>query len=619
MSYNAVFFSKNYFKIKKVVFYLAYSLLSIQAYTSNMENNEFQGLKKGFLNSTPKNNNLRPKKEEIKQPNRENSNSLVDYFDEIFEEKERINNSLWFDNRIISDKKIRYQIYNIVGWPNEGINMLEENFNKLNQVKNVNDVCESKEFFRAVLRIWGLFNQNYNYYRYDVKKPNLLPFALQALVNLMLEAKFNYLATLSDEKSMLYRKEFITPDSNEEHGELIFYTNIPHLSEPFRYVREKLSNGKKIYRLVDLGFTKNLKLTPILGDNYLSYYSKGEIRYKSSEDTYLINHSAVILNKNMELVQKEGLVLTKGWLFSEDYHLVAYSKHHILDEMFFFEKELFYSDKDCSYLVKTLLNTVGGIEELDKRRFIFIPTDEDTISTMEARFLLPLFYEMKEIQKDHVLKIDWIPTAIDKLKDIIADDIISQPDENLDQEIVKEIVEEEIKQELANSNSQLAKELKELEDARGLAARNKNKKRKQKTQKHVFIKSQDIIDKAKKIKASEISKDEVKIRRKLKTLDKIEQEYINRTTMEKHFDTKDLHELLGDIMVDLKNKFGINTTGHAHAKGSHAAFEIVDPHTQQTTKLSVGKRPEKRGYQSGTVRTIVKDWIAKVEAIIQPQ
>ncbi len=119
------------------------------------------------------------------------------------------------------------------------------------------------------------------------------------------------------------------------------------------------------------------------------------------------------------------------------------------------------------------------------------------------------------------------------------------------------------------------------------------------------------------MKTNQVSKEEVKLRRKLKTLAKIEEEYLNRTSKEKHFDTKDLHDLLGDIMDDFKNKFGIHMTDNTHVKGSHTAFEIIDPRTQQTTKLSVGKRPEKTGYQSGTVRTIVKEWISKVENIIQ--
>ena len=89
---------------------------------------------------------------------------------------------------------------------------------------------------------------------------------------------------------------------------------------------------------------------------------------------------------------------------------------------------------------------------------IFIPSDKNIISVTEARSLLPLFYAIKEIQKDDLLQIEWISVAIDKLKNIIADDMMAEVGEDFEQAIIKEIVEEEITKELNSKNSQLSKD-----------------------------------------------------------------------------------------------------------------------------------------------------------------
>jgi hypothetical protein len=123
------------------------------------------------------------------------------------------------------------------------------------------------------------------------------------------------------------------------------------------------------------------------------------------------------------------------------------------------------------------------------------------------------------------------------------------------------------------------------------------------------------IKSVKKEKACAIDPHLIQQRRKEKILARIEEEYREKVSKKKNFSSSEVHDLLGGMVDDL-SPLGIERTGEAHSQGSHAAIQIVDKTSSRSTHLGIANRPQKRGYQSGTVKTIIKDMIYKVSLIV---
>jgi hypothetical protein len=348
----------------------------------------------------------------------------------------------------------------------------------------------------------------------------------------------------------------------------------------------------------------------------------GEIVYFTKSDPISLMHTnGFILDKNLNLFEKEGLVFSRSWrslMFSLDdqYHLCTYKKHPILDEMFLSEIALFGEDNVPS-LLNPLLDSVGGVKGIETRKLIFIPTidfsTDTTVSPSIARWALPYLLEFKEEVQQNAdtyvpAQIAWIDETIEGLKTILVEEACATEDEALEKEIANEIAEKEIQQELENKTSALSNQIKVDQDSikeTGEMSKTLRKQAKQKAKKRAKDKIVATID-----------RELIRQKRKEKALARIEKEYTRKVALKRNFSTNDVRELVGEMVKDLA-PIGIETTGAAHATGSHAAVQVIDKDSGNTTRLGIAARPQKQGYQSGTVKTIIKDMIQKISTIVR--
>lgn len=603
-----------------MIFILCLGTHSIAADQQTSDN--FAGLRKGFLNQKSK--SVAPHG----QPEHRNADLTLANFEAMFDETKTSN---FWDNPAFYSQKLRHEIYKIIdvepthAW----VARMEENFEFLAQ-DSQKIPCESLDFFKSVLKLWVFLNNKYHHRRFLPQnfmplKPEFYPFVMQNIVNWVIKAKFAHMAQLPDNEKLAYRNRFITESSNEVQGEFFLQGtgwDVPKEFLPARilYVRETLRNGNYVYRLVDQSQTNN-KWVAIKGDASLSYVSKGEIQYyekpQGNDDRkhHYHNMSGMILDKDMRLIEQDGFVLVKGWLFAKDIQIFYYAKHPHLDEMFFFEQELI-SPKSMSPLANALLQSVGGIEKVHEKDFIFIPNHVDHIFAAQARFLLPILHGLKELlntehKESHLLPIAWIDASITNLKNTLADEVMAEQDDT-QKLIVDELIESDIKQQLLDKNSVLIQEIEcKREEIKSLP--DKNAKQREK----IFKKEKKkIVKKTKQKKAQELDPALLASLKREKALAQVEEKYLKQASLKRSFSASDVHEILGDMVNDL-SPLGIERTGQAHARGSHAAVQIKDVQSGHTTHVSVAARPQKAGYQAGTLKTIVKDMLSKVKKLYQ--
>lgn len=606
-----------------------------------MEEENFSGFSRGFL--TPKSKTIQKKKSTAKeivlqnqnrqiilQPTHDPYSSALALFEkqlcsQDFSESS-VTESLWGHPLFLSSEA-RQQIYNVMGGVDTGWIEAEKNFSNLATLEKdgLKLVCESREFFRDVLKLWGFFNNVYSYGRHTLaipQKPELLPFIMQNLVHWVIQAKFDYMDSLPFEGQNEFKKQFITPESDLEKGEFILFgtgwdtpRDLPKVR--IRYFQQTLKNNNKVYRICDQSFTNN-KWVPINKDGNFQYYGKGEITYSNSG---FLSRSGFILDNYLQLLENEGFIFTKE-AGNKPYRFSAYEKHSILDEMFFFYKAEF--DKECvPPLLRNLLDSVGGVEQLEAKEFIFIPklvNDEDTaVLPSTAKLLLPYLYELKEAAQQNLLtyentQIGWLDETIQELKTILVEEMCSKENKALDQEIANVIAKEEVEKGLESANPEL---LKRIEEAKKSIHEHENTKAQQRKKLRDKAKKQ-VIQQVKREKAQAIDPELVRQRRKERELEKIEQEYTRRASLQRNFSTSEAQELLGEMVEEISTLgiLGIEKTGEVHSRGSHMGIEISGKDSESSTSLGLARRPQKRGYQSGTVKHIIKDMIQRVTVIV---
>lgn len=519
-----------------------------------------------------------------------------------------------------------------VDWLNE----LESNF-KILSGENKKDrelVLESPTFFNSFLKLWAFFQNSFSLNRsscYATGKPEFLPFLMQNLAHWVIQSKFNYMESLLDVAKDHFKGKFITPDSTFEKGEFI-------LSDPFwdtlvtskalpekpriRYAQQTLNTKKKIYRLYDHDLTNN-RCFAANGNPNLLYYAKGELYYSMEAKTpwgnhSVLNFSGIILDKNLNFLEKEGLVFTKGWCFVEYYHLFSYEKHPTLDEMFFFEKAIF-NQGNVPPLLEPLLEEAGGLSQLEAREFLFLPTPDPETDTMvspaTARMVLPYFLELKEAVNQNPsayapAQIGWIEETIEGLKTILVEEICSQEDKALDQKIATDLAEKEVKQQLENKSPDLLTKIEEAQKSIKETGEKRQKLRKKEKKK--------VIKNAIREKAQTIAPQVIQDVRRLNAINEVEEKYRRKAGTKKHFSESEVHELLGEMVEDLSS-LGIERTGKGHARGSHSAFEIKEIASGNSTHINVAGRSQKTGYLSGTVKKIMVEAAQKARSIIPPK
>ena len=535
---------------------LLLSFLSILfAINLNASNQNYAGLKKGFLSSS-----------------KSHRHEIVSVKHDTFDDED----SLWSkccnkDMRKVLYEKIYALCSNDLSFVHleAKIKSIEHNFTLLDQGSY--EPYKSKDFFINFLFLYDIFfTQLASVIDGLNDKPQIEPFMMQALGSKLIKGKFNYMDSLPSAEQIIYKNDFISSTSSKESGEFKYYKESALLFgiiEPFRYIQQTLASKENIYIIYNQSIENNY--TKIVTINNNMHYVKGVISYRDTigSNIFLHNNGAIIYNNS--IIEEDGFILIKGWVFAEDYSLFYYARHPFLQERFFFEIEKFSPDH-ISPIIKAMLASIGGISQVDNKKFIFIPQHHDNMSLIEIDMLLKILYEMKTYlpKEDIVLQLPWINETIDNLSTVLAENI-SVSEQSLD-----EVLPDNYRYDYAEHYH--------------YAAQKKNKIVKDKSNK-----DKDIA----------------------KILNDIEQKYYQYTAKKRSFNDRELRDLLGDMMSDF-NEVGISSSSEISTRGSHVANKGVSLRGWETN-FSLAKRSSKI-YRVGTVRTIIKDWVDRARSIAAP-
>lgn len=547
---------------------LLLSFLSVLfAFNLNASHETYAGLKKGFLSSS---------KTVLPTP-KSSHHEIVPHIvapkhDSFFDNED----SLWSKCCNKDMRKLLYEkIYALCGNDlsfvhlEKKIKSIEHNFALLDQGSY--EPYKSKDFFTNFLFLYDVFfTQLANVIGGLNDKPQIEPFMMQALGSRLIKGKFNYMDSLPKDEQLLYKNDFISSTSSKESGEFKYYKESALLFgiiEPFRYMRQTLASKEYIYIIFNQNIENNYnKIVTINND---MHYVKGVISYRDTigGDIFLHNNGAIVYNNSV--LEEDGFILIKGWVFEEDYSLFYYARHPFLQERFFFEVEKFSPD-DMSPTIKAMLASVGGMTQLDDKKFIFIPHHEN-ISFIEIDIILKILYEIKTYlpKEDIILQLPWIDETINNLSTVLAENI-NELDQALD-EVLPD-----------NYNYDYTEHYRYREQKKNKIVKDKSNKDK------------DIA----------------------KIMNDIEQKYCQYTAKKRSFNDRELRDLLGDMLSDF-NEVGISYSSKVSTRGSHTAVKVVSLISGWNTNLSLAKRSSKI-YQAGTVRTIIKDWVHKARLIAKP-
>lgn len=598
----------------------------------------FGGLKAGFLIVTPSPNTVeKPRKKAISHSiqattcsscSLSSSMSLESIMHEEGPTECTIPKSLW-DHPYPYTKEAREKLYQSfpLNMPEAIVPLIEKNLSNLfpPTKEGMASVCSNPNFLAYFIAFKYLF-ENYSLYKeraqesLNLEKTQPASFIMQIIEHRLVESYFQYMDTLQNrEEQQQFKQIFITEESDYTRGEIILEKGLwSQLTngQPkpcVRYFADSLGSIKPTYHLYFEEAPGLINFShPITNNPDLGFQGDFDLIEFISQDHY--NTAGYILDHNRRLVTAPGLVFVKRQ-FLKEYEFLYYNRHPAFDQMFFFEIASIFDRNQIAPQLEPFLNLIGGIERLEKDDFVFIqdpnPDTDTTVSPSIARLVLPYLYELQEATEGSIdctsAQIGWIDGTITKLKAILVEEICAQKDGVLDEIIMNELFEEERRQE---SNSEYIEIKKEPIQIRTNASLKKSSEeggkihRKTKNTKELQKKKTRVID-------SQL----IQQRRKEKILARLEEEYREKVSKKKNFSSSEVRELLGEMVKDL-SLLGIERTGEAHSHGSHAAIQIENKTSRKSTHLGIANRPQKRGYQAGTVKTIIKDMILKVSLIV---
>lgn len=600
----------------------------------------FGGLKTGFLTSTPLNSTSeKPQRKVVSQDTStttcsssslSSSISLNPTVNEESPTERKIPKSLW-SHPYPYTKEAREKLYQSFSLKNmESIaGFMERELCKLfpPTKEGIVSVCNNPNFLAYFISFKYLF-ENFSLYKeraqesVNLEKAHPVPFIMQVIEHQVLKSYFQHMGTLTGTDKQRFKKRFITEESDENRGEFVFEKSLwsqltnGQQKPCVRYFADSLGSLNPNYHLY---FEKAPGLInfsfPITNNPGLGFRGDFELVEFASKDHY--DSAGYILDVDHRLITTPGLVFVKRE-FSKECEFLYYDRHPTFDQMFFFEiASIFDKNKIDSQLVP-FLDLIGGIERLDRDDFVFIPDPnpdiDTTVSPSTARLILPYLYELKEAAQQNLdylpEQIGWIDETITKLTTILVEENCAQEGMPFNNIIMSALLEEEIQEE---PNTEDIKKIGTVKDpiqnhtnATLKEGHQKDSKILKKTRKMKQIKEQ---------KSPIVDPHLIQQQRKEKILARIEKEYREKVSKKKNFSSHEVQELLGE-MVEALSPLGIERTGEAHSHGSHAAAQIVDKTSNRSTHVGIAKRPQKRGYQSGTVKIIIKDMIHKVSLIV---
>ena len=232
------------------------------------------------------------------------------------------------------------------------------------------------------------------------------------------------------------------------------------------------------------------------------------------------------------------------------------------------------------------------------------PVYNELISKFENRLLT--YYDTTLSPAEVAHTTEGLQTQLSAETDLLVDDAL----ENHDPEIIQEIND-------YYTEKGIAKVIAVPKPAsKGGAGGKKGKKAEVK--KTISINKKDLLDfKQKKVakRVETILESEIqekKQKKRAEALVRLKNKTLSDLNGLKHLSRSELGSILDGIREKVI-ELDVEETGEIGTRGSHQSTEVAS--SSGSTRLSVARRPEKKGYQVGTAKTIIKDHFEKIYRI----
>lgn len=568
---------------------------------------EFGGMKRGFF-STPKSSKSTPPSMSIvDQPAREQHLPL-----ESLQNTQNTETSIWTLPQIYT-AKARASVYINMDPRFLSAQQLETYFTGLtsSSLPEQNKACASQSSFHYYLAFKTLMNEKMSQLLRSMSQERDIPdsqaFIIQAMDHQVISTRMKYMLSLDGQRRDEFEKAFITPGSDLRQGELIikdkYWPNSTRLKKPtLKYYLESTSQGQKIYHLYFAG-TDYIELarqgrTTDTG-KLKRTYGMGDLQYLESVTPYILHESCYILDEKGQHISTPGLVLMKGGIFAEDCSVAVYDCHPFLDQMFLFSKETFTFPSHNEIIDPShqrIIDQFGGLEILAQQKFIFLPDlqEQEDISTLDAEFILPYFYYLRqESSLKETLEDKGTPDTSDALTQVI--------------QVLEEII---IEAEDEIQAPQISQEKPVLIAFQPPKAKGKNKpisqqKKKSRSAPVVSHKQGKIVDEEGNKRIA-----------KKKKLENLRLRILKKTEDQKWFNTSEATEILEQLTKGL-DTVGIKEMGEERIRGSHKGIGIIDSEGITSTTFGIARRPQKEGYRLGTLKSIINQRVEQVSKLLQ--
>ena len=356
--------------------------------------------------------------------------------------------------------------------------------------------------------------------------------------------------------------------------------------------------GHVSYRLYSLEGDHNEVIPVSRKSTDLSFYGVGHLKYKSPLS--VITSNGFLLDKNRQLIHQPGFFFYVS--ANGDICCNLYDYDPELKAMALFSLGGYSPDGDPEgpsfHQFAHLIKTAGGYDRVQEEGAVFLPhqSGDGVMTVSQAKVLLPYLYQLQlgfeeDKEKDNgSIGIDSgaLALVIHETEQVIFEATYPK---------VKAIIEKEVEKEMEG------RALEESKDSAPQPVHGKKEK---------HLKKQKVKHPVQK---PQVDQRQVEALGRVKVLERIKSNFLKQAAEKRHLKTSEAEEILDQLKASL-SKANIEQVDALRVRGSHAATAVT---AQEGGSFYLGlvQRPEKQGFKSGTLRTIIKDYIDRsIQAIL---
>lgn len=438
----------------------------------------------------------------------------------------------------------------------------------------------------------------------DVKEA-ILPFIAMQIID------HNFMSTIFTAGIDPVREGLLAEGSDENQGKIRIEDSISWFGRDFQkpilhYYKEKVGE-LDLYRVYSEESKDYGGICYLPTDSFFKGYQITQLKaayFRGGEGK--IQNTGFLLHKDGTLCQQSGIV----FIHPDNQRDMDIFHYHSSP---FMGQQTFVTLKQAwefpSEEINQLTDLVGGAEKIKQNKLVFLPdiVSTETPTYHEAVWALPYLYELQRAERQN----ENLKKVIGCLEDIVVNEKYSEESETAMCAIEKDI-DAQIERELENGSVETRQEIdvRATQKYKAYQRPDPGKKKWNESSKKARNEAiQEIAQERKNNRIGSLSEEEKTRLKKEKILENIRNQYLAKTQDRKHFDSSEVTRLLED-MRDTVERTGIAITGNTTQNGSHTGTTLSAANA--SVKVGFAKRPQKGGYQAGTLRTIIEDHIARI-------